>query len=180
MRVAATIIFVMVNFMVFGMLDELYLPYGQPGRLAIVGLLCFVVVLAHELGHAIVAHRLGAVVLTIRVFFVHLQLLPRRVTFRVPTGGGDIGGHVTYSVVERWWTTRKDAMVAAAGPAANFALALATAPVAWLVSTRSGASLPSALVVLSVGMGLLNLLPFAGSDGSTILCYLRMRAPERR
>ena len=180
MRAAAVIIFLIVNFMVFGMLDELRVPFGTFGRLGVAASFSFLAVLVHEVGHAIVAHRLGAVVLTVRVFFVHLQLSPRRLRFCSPFGRDDVGGHVEYSVVERWWTTRKDALVAVAGPAANIVLALAAGPFAWAASTRSGASLPSALIVLSVGMGVANLLPFPRSDGATIFRFVRMRTLGRR
>lgn len=180
MRSVAAIVFALTWFVALGMLVELQLPFRLLGALIVVAVLGFVAVLVHELGHALAAHRLGAVVVSIAVMFLRFDLASRRWSLRAPLGKGDIGGYVTYTFVERWWTSRKEALVAFAGPGANLAFALVLGMVAPFVSTKSGASIPSALFVVSLGMGVANLLPFKGSDGSVILRFLRLQMPRRR
>lgn len=189
----------------------------------LIAALIFVSVLVHELGHAWAAHSIGARVEAIVVFPFELRLRPWRLRLAKSRKRGDLAGYVVYAEPE-FYTRRAHAFVAAAGPAADFALAalavlvaLGLAAIDWtggapiMVETMShGAaaseSMPSgllppeesatqalarslreesrremwetagllatALAVISTGGGLVNLIPFDGSDGEGIAVAL--------
>lgn len=97
---------------------------------------------------------------------------PRQLTIVAPRGGGDVAGYVVYEFAGHWGRQRFEAYIAAAGPAANFAVALVAGGVATLLGMMGlhVAELALApLVLVSGGMAVANLLPFKGSDGSVIL-----------
>ena len=174
MRVLAILIFLVTAFGVVGILAD-YFP-GDAGlipRLAIDALLAFVAVLVHELGHAAVARRLGADVHSIAVWPFELRLRPRKLRMKWRVGKGDLGGYVAYTL-DRIAARRKHMAIAAAGPAANLLLALVAGLLAEQVGLQTLAgTLFGALAMLSLGMGLANLVPFKGSDGHQILQRLR-------
>jgi membrane-associated protease RseP (regulator of RpoE activity) len=181
MRTVASLVLTFFGIMVFAALAQLEVPGGALTKLLLLFLLTFSAILVHELGHAVAVHRQGGIVQAIRVLMVHMQFPSRRLTLVKPFGRGDVGGYVTYTMFERWWTMRKDAIVVVAGPAANFALAVLSWGVAALLGlfSRDLSIIVSALGLLSMGMGLANLLPFKGSDGSEIVKYLRSRRQRR-
>jgi Zn-dependent protease len=174
MRAVAILIFLVTAFGVVGVLAD-YFP-GDAGlvpRIAIDVLLSFVAVLVHETGHATAAWRLGADVRSIVVLPFELRLHPRKLRARWRVGSGDLGGYVAYTL-DRMDARRKRLAIAAAGPAANFLLALiAGAMAGQLRLTTLPGTLLGALAILSAGMGLANLVPFNGSDGRHILDSLR-------
>lgn len=103
----------------------------------------------HELGHVAAARLLGV---PLRSF--SLDILGARL---------DLG--------ERVITYRDELLIAAAGPAANLATALALYP---FISLCDGATrlFVLAMTAASVGLALLNLLPVVGFDGGRILSCL--------
>ena len=70
-------------------------------------------------------------------FPFELRFRPWRLGFAEPTGGRDLGGEVVDDV--DWPETRREhALIAAAGPAANFLLALiAVLLAAWLLANAA-------------------------------------------
>lgn len=170
MRALAILIFLVTAFGVVGVLAD-YFP-GDAGlipRLAIDAILAFVAVLVHELGHAAMAWRLGADIRSIVVLPFELRLRPRELRTKWRAGTGDLGGYVAYTL-DRIDARRKHMLIAAAGPAANWLLALAAGLAAGQLGlTTLAGTLLGALALLSAGMGLANLVPFKGSDGQQIL-----------
>jgi Zn-dependent protease len=86
---------------------------------------------------------------------------------------------VTYTL-DRIEARRRHAIVAIAGPLANIVtgvVAGSTLTIAKRGGLPPGAAVATAFAILSVGMGLANLLPFDGSDGMRLLRYFR---PVRR
>lgn len=202
MRQIARGIFLIVNFAAMSRLHALHWRLDWLGYLIVAAILSFIAIVVHELGHAAAVARLGGTVHKIVAMPFELRLHPRRLGLAAGKGR-DIGGYVTYSF-DRRGTSRKEALVAAAGPAANFLFAALIAFVAipiltWWMSpaavprTMPVGFLPSdaeidafrarwagfrtmqqivamlgALALLSLGMGIANLIPFKGSDGSQI------------
>lgn len=129
----------------------LTLQFGAWGFAA--GLLLFASVLAHELGHALVARRHG-----VEVVSIHLHML---------------GGVALMNDMPR--EPRHEVAIAAAGPVVSFALAAAFGFGAW----ATGASLAGLggrwidllayIGALNLGMALFNLLPALPMDGGRIL-----------
>jgi Zn-dependent protease len=139
-------------------------------RIILALLITFVTTLAHELGHALAARWMGAEVRTIMVVPLRLQLRPRRFRLAGPAGHGDIGGYVTYTL-DRIGARRKQALIAAAGPAANLLLAVLVTllgPLSFAMG-RGSFGWFGTLASFSVLMAIYNLIPFPGSDGQHIL-----------
>jgi Zn-dependent protease len=165
-------------------------PYPGGGlftRLAVLLGLLFVATFAHELGHAAAVRWTGGQIKVFMVTPFRLQMKPRRLRLAMAGGRGDIGGYVTYTL-DRIGARRGHAIIAAAGPVANILLACGAMLVAvavdvsgqtWLVRRRYIA-LAEALAVVSMGMALLNLIPFKGSDGDQILHALSSRHRRTR
>lgn len=146
MRELAILAYLIVNFAIWSALPSIHLGGGFLARLVTVLLLMFVVTLVHELGHAAAVRWLGGQIKVIMVTPFHLQFKPRRLKLAMPAGRGDIGGYVSYTL-DRIDPRRGHAIIAAAGPAANLALAalamlvvamLAEPHVATVVSESSG------------------------------------------
>lgn len=182
LRVVAQALLMLTSIGVYGALGALHAPGGILTSIVLVALLAFVAILAHELAHAVAAHLVGARVHAIVAFPVRLRLRPRRMELikRGAHHGGDLGGYVSYTL-DRIDARRKHAIIAAAGPLANLALALLAAtiervfhhdniPGGTLTETRAPALsiLLSAFALLSGGLGLANLVPYRGSDGDHI------------
>ncbi len=196
----------------------------------------FIATLLHEAGHAIAAHRNGAQVLVFAALVFEYDLVRRKFgTMRRRLRNREIGGFVMYTWPFGAGTHRKEAIIAAAGPLANFAaaaLAVALVPAfatpaprlqlseLETVSEASGdpssntAAAPSKLAdpvyaeqayrwyhidehdrsirhfieaalqvfaLLSIGVGVINLVPFDGSDGAKLREHWRStRRPAKR
>jgi len=123
MRLLATILFLIVNFLTWAALMDLNLRLDGIGVFLAIVLLSFVAVLVHELGHALAVRLEGGRVETIMVIPFELGLRPWRFGMATSTGRGDLGGYVAYDLGEGE-TARAHATIAAAGPAANFVLAV--------------------------------------------------------
>lgn len=188
----------------------------------------FVATLLHEAGHVIAARRNGARVLVFAALVFEYDLVRRKFgAMRRRLRNREIGGFVLYTWPLGAGTHRKGAIIAAAGPLANFAaaaLAVALVPAfaspaprlqASELETVSEASgdpssksqeVPSKLAdpvyaeqayrwyhidqhdrsirhfieaalqvfaLMSIGVGVINLLPFEGSDGAKLLGHWR-------
>jgi Zn-dependent protease len=114
---------------------------GLPG--VIVTLLAFASVLLHELGHALVARRLGVRVADIELHF--------------------FGGAARMTEMPR--SPNHEIAIAAAGPAVSFALAAA----GWAGAVLTGAPVLGLLAMVNFYLGAFNLLPAFPSDGGRIL-----------
>jgi Zn-dependent protease len=115
---------------------------GALGGLLMV-LVLFGSVLAHELGHAVVARRLGLPILGIELHFV--------------------GGAAKMARPPR--SARQEIIVAVAGPAVSFGLAA----LAYLLALASGSHLLWLLALVNGMLGLFNLLPALPMDGGRVL-----------
>ena len=166
MRWVARAVFLLVNLAAMEQLDALGWRLGWLAYLIVAILLSFVVIVVHELGHAVVAYRLGGEVRKIVAMPFELRMRPRQLRW-AKSGGADIGGYVAYTL-DRIEARRKHGLIAAAGPVANLLFAGVLA-----ILLRWNLPLPvhamvAALIILSAGVGLANLIPFDGSDGATI------------
>lgn len=170
MRYAGLVLYVIADLFVLQALPP-WVGGNLPFRIVLALLIVFIAALAHELGHALAARLAGAEVRTIMVVPLRVQFRPRRFSLAWPTGNGDIGGYVTYTL-DRIDTRRKRAWIAAAGPIANMALAAPLAVIAPLAYTLGGRPWMDWLGVLgsfSVLMAFYNLIPFPGSDGHHLI-----------
>lgn len=124
LRIVAMMLMLLTSIGVYGTLDGLHVRGGTLTSIVIVLLLSFVAILFHELAHAAAAQMVGARVHAIVAFPFRLRLRPRRLDL-IKRGGhqGDLGGYVSYTL-DRIDARRKHAIVAAAGPLANLALAV--------------------------------------------------------
>lgn len=179
MRPFAWVVLVITSIAAQGALVQSSLHVGSLGAYIVVVLIGFFAVLIHELAHAVTAKAVGGQVGRIVVFPFEFTLASRRLRLVRNWGRGDLGGYVTYTL-DRIEARRRHAIVAVAGPAANIVSGLAMGSV--LASEGKGALPPGAAIatafaILSVGMGLANLIPFDGSDGMHLLRYFR---PARR
>jgi hypothetical protein len=125
LRMVAQMLLMLTSIGVYGTLAALRSPGGVLTSIAVVALLAFAAIVAHELAHAAVAQMVGARVNAIIAFPVRLRFRPRRLELikRGARHGGDLGGYVSYTL-DRIDARRKHAIIAAAGPLANLALAV--------------------------------------------------------
>ena len=124
LRVVAQMLLGLTSIGVYGTLGALHARGGVLTSIVLVALLTFVAILAHELAHAAAAQLVGARVHAIVAFPFRLRLRPRRLDLiKRGTHRGDLGGYVSYTL-DRIDARRKHAIIAAAGPLANLALAL--------------------------------------------------------
>jgi Zn-dependent protease len=180
LRIVALILMLLTSIGVYGTLDALHARGGTLTSIVIVIMLGFVAILFHELAHAAAAHLAGARVHAIIAFPFRLRFRPRRLELikRGAHHRGDLGGYVSYSL-DRIDARRKHAIIAAAGPLANLALAVLAGTMAPLFDHPGAPPLPIilfAFAMLSGGLGLANLIPYDGSDGDHILNLWRRRA----
>jgi hypothetical protein len=124
LRVIAQALLMLTSIGVYGTHGALHSRGGVLTSIVLVALLTFAAILAHELAHAATARMVGARVHAIVAFPFRLRLQPRRLEL-IKRGArqGDLGGYVSYTL-DRIDTRRKRAIIAAAGPIANLALAL--------------------------------------------------------
>jgi membrane-associated protease RseP (regulator of RpoE activity) len=147
MRHVATLLFLIVNFAVFGMLSDLRWSAGLLLYLPLTLMLSFVVILVHELGHALAAHRYGRRIERVVALPFEWRFRPFRLRMAESLSGRDLGGEVVYAL--DWPETRREhALIAAAGPAANFLLALIAVLLAtWLAASAAPELSPLPAVV---------------------------------
>lgn len=125
LRMVAQALLMLTSIGVYGTLAALRAPGGVLTSIALVALLTFAAIVAHELAHAAAAQMVGARVHAIVAFPVRLRFRPRRIELikRGARHGGDLGGYVSYTL-DRIDARRRHAIIAAAGPLANLALAV--------------------------------------------------------
>jgi hypothetical protein len=142
LRVVAQIVLLLTSVGVYGTLAALQARGGVLTSLVLVALLAFVAILFHELAHAAAAQMVGARVHAIIAFPFRLRFRPRRLELikRGPHHG-DLGGYVSYTL-DRIDPRRKHAIIAAAGPLANLALALLAGTMAPRFDHRAPLSRP--------------------------------------
>ncbi|MBN8807429.1 MAG: hypothetical protein J0I47_04210 [Sphingomonas sp.] len=157
--------------------------FGWVGGVMAASLVTFLAVLIHELAHAAMAWRLGATIHKIVVLPFEFSVRSRRLRIVRRAGHGDIGGCVTYNL-DRISANVRHALIAAAGPVANVATAVVVGMFAYTSTYQSsygrydepvGISMAIAFMLVSIGMGLSNLIPFDHSDGMRIWRYLILR-----
>jgi Zn-dependent protease len=152
---------------------------GWAGSALFILALVFVAVLIHELAHAVAAAAVGARVSRIVVVPFEFTLHPRSLRLIRRPVRGDLGGYVSYTL-DRIEARKRHAIVAVAGPLANVITGMTASGWTSLGGARGLAAAPAvaiAFAILSVGMGIANLIPFDGSDGMRLLRYFR---PLRR
>lgn len=179
MRPVAWVVLVITSITAQGPLAQSAWHPGVIGAYLIVLLVGVVAVFVHELAHAVTANALGGQVARIVVFPIEFVVATRKIRFTRHWGRTDLGGYVTYSL-DRIEAAKRHAFVAAAGPGANIVTGLLVG--ARVVTSHTGdipagPALGAAFAILSVGMGLANLLPFEGIDGMRLFRYFR---PARR
>jgi Zn-dependent protease len=175
MKLLAGLLFLVVMVAVYGAIGGSF-P-GDGGfllRYGVVALLSFVAILAHELGHAAVVLLVRGRIRAIVAFPFSYRVVNRKLALKWRVRDGEIGGYVAYDL-DRINARSKHAWIALAGPLANAALAGAMTIVAAMVRPGLAEALATALAILSCGMAVVNLIPFAGSDGSAILKAYRTR-----
>jgi len=121
----AGLVRILLSLMLFAGLYE-YAPRSWGGLAVLIALVAmsFLVTFFHELGHAVAVWRQRGTVLAISVFGLTYAPLKRRLTFEPLPRGGDLGGFVRLRAPEGGWTRRQHAIVLAAGPLADAAIAL--------------------------------------------------------
>lgn len=139
MRYLATLVFLIFSIMVYGLLTQLNWPLHTLLYIPLTSVLAFIVVFVHEFGHALAARLYKRPLLAFVALPFEWRFRPLRMSFADPSlRGSDIGGYVHYAV-NRPQTRREAALIAFAGPAANFLLAgFAILLASWL-ATRAGA-----------------------------------------
>lgn len=178
MRPAGLILYAIANLFVLQALP-VWVGGNLALRIVLALLITFVATLAHELGHALAARLVGAEIRAIMVVPFRMRLRPRRFEFAGPAGNGDIGGYMSYTL-DRIGARRKQALIAAAGPAANLLLAgLADMAASGFVAAGHDgwAAWFGTLASFSALMTVYNLIPFPGSDGQHI--FQNLRKPRR-
>jgi hypothetical protein len=139
--------------------------------------LVLVPVAIHEAGHAIAARSLGNKVTEV-VVGSGLQLIRVGV---VSVHAFPADGRTVFTPNEATMTSRREALIFAAGPAANFAAAGAL----MLISASTSDSLFMLLAVTQAGTGAMSLLPWSigshspHSDGARLRALLHTRAQSR-
>jgi len=179
MRPFAWVVLVVTGIAAQGPLAQSSWHPGLLGAYLIVLLIGFVAVFVHEVAHAMAVNAVGGRVSRIVVFPLELTPASRKLRFVRRWGRGDLGGYVAYTL-DRIEARRRHAIIAAAGPLANIVTGIVIG--GRLAASNSGdlpagAAVATAFVILSVGMGVANLIPFDGSDGMRLLRYFR---PVRR
>ena len=143
MRHVATLLFLLTTIAVYGLLGQLKWRDGPFLYFFLTGALAFLVILVHELGHALAAKAYGRPILRFVVMPFELRFRPLR--FRLAHRDridGDIGGFVQYG--GRVEARRECVLISFAGPAANFLLAGAALLLAgWLAMRPDTSHLPS-------------------------------------
>ena len=181
LRLFAKVLLLITAFAAMGALQAHRWPLGGLGAFVVACILTFFAVLVHELAHAAAAHWVGADILKIVALPFELRLRPRRLRFIGTAGHGDLGGYVSYHL-DRIGAGRKHALIAAAGPFANLAAAVIAGFAAAMLDPGGPAmryndpaapALAAAFMLVSLGMGLANLIPYDQSDGMHLWRYFR-------
>ena len=138
----------------------------------------FLVVLVHELGHAIAALSFGWRVTLFAVFPIAYRPKTRKLGLWV-LPSGDLGGAVSVSTGDRGRTRSQSAQLAAAGPLANVVFASLMFFLIYLAPAAQ--DILGFIAVSSLFVGLGNLLPWKTrngirSDGALIAAALRRKS----
>ena len=125
----------------------------------------FAIVMIHEAGHAAASIAFGEKVRVFAVWGIGYDFSTRRFGFQTYRGiNRDVAGFVIHSLRCGFYS-RAHGMIAISGPLANFLTATA-AFVLGVLAQGAGLHCVCAIFgVLSIGMGMANLLPYSGSDG---------------
>ena len=182
MRLIAKILLIIAVFATMGVFESNPLSLPWPAAVLAVLVVTFVATLIHELAHAGAAHWFGADISKIVVLPFEFNTDGHRLRLVGRAGKGDLGGYVTYKL-DRIAPRRKHAIIAALGPAANLVTGFMAGWIAQGLAVKMTPSLGEtgnpiapvlmAFAIVSVGMGLANLIPFDRSDGMRIWRYFR-------
>lgn len=113
-------------------------------------------ILGHEIGHAVVANALG---------------------FKMTSAGvTGLYAYVSNGISLSTITPRQEFLIALAGPAANFLLAILGAPVIWLVGRSLFEGSLRYFMIMNIRLGRMNLWPIAVLDGGWILDSITRQA----
>lgn len=151
----------------------------------------FVSVFLHEMGHAVVAHRLGARIERIVVMPFQWDQKTRRIRLASARLAREVGGYVSYRL-DTIDARRKRIWIALAGPCTDLIVFMLVLTILNAVgATNADEPLKAAgvsarwllwleacvqsLALTSLGAGIANLIPFDGSDGAQILKGRRRR-----
>lgn len=146
MRMIARIVFIITNLAAVGAIAEaLGRGFGSVVLAMILTVpLSILAISSHELGHAWMVRRLGGRLESLTVLGVDFVGTWQPSSSR-PSTGHEIGGHVTYAF-DGGETRHEHALIAVAGPAANFLLALAAALLAALIAFWAFEAVPPTIV----------------------------------
>ena len=175
MRIVAWVVLLLTSMAAMGALEAHRWTVGWLGAALFILALVFIAVLIHELAHAVAAVAVGARVSRIVVVPFEFTLRPRKLRFLKHRVRGDLGGYVSYTL-DRIEARKRHAIVAVAGPLANVVTGMAAMGIPSLDNARelsAASAVATSFAILSIGMGLANLLPFDGSDGTRLLRYFR-------
>ena len=177
MKLLAGALFLIVMFAVYDAIGGSFPGSGHIlTRYGVVLGLSFIAILAHELGHAAAVVAFRGRIRSVVVFPFAYRWATGKVKLNWNSRGGEIGGYVAYDL-DRINARSKHGWIALAGPLANGVLAGAMLILLSASGPRQSGNLlqnlATALATLSCGMAIVNLIPFAGSDGSAILRSLR-------
>ncbi|HET7086922.1 MAG TPA: site-2 protease family protein [Rhizomicrobium sp.] len=159
-----------------------YGGWGRPFFLLLYAMVLFIVVTVHEGGHALAVRHFGWKITLFAVFPIAYRTKTKRFElWTLPSG--DLGGAVTFSTGNRIRTPGQSAVLAAAGPLANLALAFAALALTYLLPDLGPVTGGIAVASLFVGLG--NLLPWqsrggAKSDGAVLLSAIKKRRRAAR
>ena len=131
MRALATVLWSFLNLWLAIAAFQLDLTTNGFVAYCIFLVMLFIAVIFHEAGHALVARRVGARVLTFAALIFEYDFANRKFGWMRRKFGRELGGFVIYSWPLGAGTHRKEVAIAAAGPLANFvtaALAVALVP----------------------------------------------------
>ncbi|HVK81344.1 MAG TPA: site-2 protease family protein, partial [Verrucomicrobiae bacterium] len=162
-----------------------FLASGQAWAIVLILLGPWLAILIHELGHTFAAWRLGMNVRAIAVGPIELRLAPLHFRQADNLLGQDVGGHVRFDETSRRYLTRKiDALITAAGPAANLLTTIVCAALAFIAADTPAGRIAMGFAYTSLATFILSAWPFklASGRGNDALELVRMfrREPARR
>ena len=146
----AGLVRILLSLMLFAGLYE-YAPRSWGGLAVLIALvaLSFLVTFFHELGHAVAVWRQRGTVLAISVFGLTYAPPKRKLSFEPLPRGGDLGGFVRLRPPEGGWRRRQHAIVLAAGPLADAAIALLALAASAALSVPAASPPRNAAAVIS-------------------------------
>lgn len=130
------ILFFVFSVGVYLLVKDLGIASNILAVIALVAILQFFAILIHEIGHAVVAHWRGAILLDLVAFPIGYNFAAERYYGTMALRGTDIGGFVNYEFPEGRGTRLDEGLIYAAGPVANFLLAAVLAAILFVVSAE--------------------------------------------